>query len=125
MMEWPSRRMRFAQRQIGRFRSLDAAVPLATVEQFRKVSGRARNGTTGYFGVNREPNRVDERWAGAEASCCGVNLAVAGLGVRGCGIFSAGCEPCPFAVCVGDGVTDALRTFPGSKTWKVGTEVSG
>jgi hypothetical protein len=40
-------------------------------------------GQAEYFRVKREPNRVDRRVAGELASCSGVNLAVAGSGVRG------------------------------------------
>jgi hypothetical protein len=48
--------------------------------------------------VNRERNPMDERVARAEASCCGVNLALCWVGVRGCGLgsFSADCEAGPF-----------------------------
>jgi hypothetical protein len=48
--------------------------------------------------VNRERNPMDERVARAAASCCGVNLALCWVGVRGCGLgsFSADCEAGPF-----------------------------
>jgi hypothetical protein len=49
------------------------------------VSAVPKMGQEEYFRLNREPNRIDERVAGTQASCCGVNLALAGSGVRGYG----------------------------------------
>ena len=46
-------------------------------------TGRAKLALDRYFGVDRASNRVDVRAAGGQASCCGVNLAFAGLGVGG------------------------------------------
>jgi hypothetical protein len=53
---------------------------------FAAVTGRRKiapkMGQEDYIRVNRGPNRMDSRVAGAHASCYGVNLASAGLGVR-------------------------------------------
>jgi hypothetical protein len=64
-----------------------------------------------YFGVDREPNRMDGWVARELASCSGVNLAVAGFRFLG---FSGGCKPMSEDRDMGDqGQTDA----PKSWTW--------
>jgi hypothetical protein len=56
---------------------------------FASCSGVPKMGQEEYFRVNRGPNRMDVRVAKAQASCCGVNLAVAEFWgccfLRGCG----------------------------------------
>jgi hypothetical protein len=51
-----------------------------------------------YFRANRGPNCMDVRVAKAQASCCGVNLAVAGFGVGlgGAVLFPRAFELCNF-----------------------------
>jgi hypothetical protein len=73
---------------------------------FASCSAVPKMGQDEYFGVNREPNRMDERVAGAQASCSGVNLAVAGSGARrsGFGLFSCAVRLWPFETETGSGI---------------------
>jgi hypothetical protein len=43
-----------------------------------------------YFGVNSESKRIEVRTAGESATCCGVNLAFAGVGLCGFSLFFGG-----------------------------------
>lgn len=57
-----------------------------------------QNGARGLLGTNPESRRIDFRVKWASASCCGVNLAVAGFGVGlgGAVLFPRAFELCNF-----------------------------
>src|ERR1017187_5201227 len=87
---WLRRRMRKSEGAYWLTRMVTMAAPVrkraricgscrrrAAVFQSWRRSKVVRDST---FGMNWESDRIDIRAAGELASCCGVNLAVAGLG---------------------------------------------
>jgi hypothetical protein len=87
-----------------------------------EVTGRReiapKMGQEDYFRVNRGPNRMDSRVAGAHASCYGVNLDFAGWGFGGVvlGVFPQAVRACPFMVRAWVGKADALCAYPHLRT---------